>query len=145
MGSIFATRAFVIHVVVPLTPSLEWDAAKEFTRTVVTKLAGDAPNLYTASVAKQARRGRIFIDYLRNGRGATAVAAYSTRANAAATVSAPLTWHEVESGIRADQFTLLNLPQRMRALGGDPRGDPWGDLGRVKQKIAAAALRRLAK
>jgi bifunctional non-homologous end joining protein LigD len=130
-----------LHVVVPLTPSLEWDAAKEFTRTVVTKLAGDAPNLYTASVAKQARRGRIFIDYLRNGRGATAVAAYSTRANAAATVSAPLTWDEVESGIRADQFTLLDLPQRMRALG----GDPWGDLGRVKQKITAAAQRRLAK
>jgi bifunctional non-homologous end joining protein LigD len=130
-----------LHVVVPLTPALEWEAAKEFTRAVVTKLAGDEPHLYTASLAKQARRGRIFIDYLRNGRGATAVAAYSTRAKAEATVSAPLTWAEVENGVRSDQFTLLNLPQRLRSFD----ADPWGDIAAVKQKISAAALRRLPK
>jgi bifunctional non-homologous end joining protein LigD len=130
-----------LHVVVPVTPTLDWDGAKEFARAVVAKLAGDEPHLYTASLAKQARRGRIFIDYLRNGRGATAVAAFSTRAKAGATVSAPLTWREVETGIRSDQFTILNLAQRLRSL----RADPWADFAAVKQTISADAARRLLK
>jgi bifunctional non-homologous end joining protein LigD len=125
-----------LHVVVPIKPALAWDDAKEFTRAVVAKLAAASPQLYTASVAKSARKGRIFIDYLRNGRGATAVAAYSTRARPGATVSAPLTWDEVESGIRSDHFTIQNLPQR--AAG---QIDPWAELATTKQAISAAARR----
>jgi bifunctional non-homologous end joining protein LigD len=128
-----------LHVVVPIKPALEWDAAKEFTRALVAMLATAAPDRYTASVAKASRRGRIFIDYLRNGRGATAVAAYSTRARPGATVSAPLTWSEVESGIRSDRFTLQTLPQRLHALA----SDPWADFFTTKQAISAAARRKL--
>jgi DNA primase len=130
-----------LHVVVPIAPTLDWDGAKEFSRAVVAKLASDEPHLYTASLGKQARHGRIFIDYLRNGRGATAVAAFSTRARPGATVSAPLTWQEVETGIRSDQLTILNLALRLRPL----RADPWVDFAAVKQKISAAAARRLLK
>ena len=128
-----------LHVVVPIRPTLDWDQAKEFTRALVAKLAAEAPHLYTASLAKKDRRGRIFIDYLRNGRGATAVAAYSTRAKPAATVSAPLTWDEVESGIRPDQFTITNMERRLRSLG----ADPWADFARTKQAISAGARRKL--
>jgi bifunctional non-homologous end joining protein LigD len=128
-----------LHVVVPIKPALDWDAAKEFTRGLVAALAAAAPERYTASVAKASRRGRIFIDYLRNGRGATAVAAYSTRARPGATVSAPLTWAEVESGIRSDRFSLLTLPQRLHTLA----ADPWADFFGTKQAISAAARRKL--
>ena len=128
-----------LHVVVPIRPTLDWAEAKEFSRALVARLAEKEPHLYTASLAKKARRGRIFIDYLRNGRGATAVAAYSTRARPTATVSAPLSWEEVESGIRSDHFTLLNLAQRIRSNA----GDPWRDFAATKQTISAAARRTI--
>src|SRR6266851_146904 len=128
-----------LHVVVPIKPTLEWDAAKEFTRLAVSMLVDAAPNLYTSSMVKKARRGRIFIDYLRNGRGATAVAAYSTRARADATVSVPVTWDEVEGGLRSDRFTVLTLPDYLRARA----ADPWAELATTKQTIAARVLRKL--
>jgi bifunctional non-homologous end joining protein LigD len=128
-----------LHVVVPIKPALEWDAAKEFTRIVVSMLVDAGPTLYTASIAKKSRRGRIFIDYLRNGRGATAVAAYSTRARADATVSVPVTWQEVEGGIRSDRVTVLTLPAHLRARD----ADPWAELASTKQTIAARVLRKL--
>ena len=128
-----------LHVVAPMKPTLEWDAAKEFSRALVARLAEKEPHLYTASLAKQARRGRVFIDYLRNGRGATAVAAYSTRARPGATVSTPLAWEDVESGIRSGHFTLSNVPQRIRS----GAADPWRDFAATKQAISAAARRTL--
>ena len=69
-----------LHVVVPVDPSMEWEPAKAFTQSVAEALAGKRPDRYVAVMSKRLRRGRIFIDYLRNGRGATAVGAYSTRA-----------------------------------------------------------------
>ncbi len=128
-----------LHVVAPVKPALEWDAAKEFTRVVVSMLVDAAPTLYTSSMAKKSRRGRIFIDYLRNGRGATAVAAYSTRARADATVSVPVTWEEVEGGLRSDRFTVLTLPEYLRARA----ADPWAELAATKQMIATRVLRKL--
>jgi bifunctional non-homologous end joining protein LigD len=89
-------------------------------------------------MAIKARRGRIFIDYLRNGRGSTAVAAYSTRAKPTATVSTPLTWDEVESGIRADHFTIETLPRRLESLA----DDPWAELTETVQRVSRDALRR---
>jgi bifunctional non-homologous end joining protein LigD len=128
-----------LHVVVPVKPALEWDAAKEFTRVIVSLLVDAAPTLYTSSMAKKSRRGRIFIDYLRNGRGATAVAAYSTRARIDATVSVPVSWAEVESGWRSDRFTVLSLPEHLRAR----TADPWAELASTKQTIAARVLKKL--
>ena len=127
-----------LHVVVPIKPTLDWETAKAFSRAVVATLADAAPQRFTATMSKTARRGRIFIDYLRNGRGATAVAAYSTRARPGATVSAPLTWDEVESRVRSDRFTIENLPQRLSA-----RADPWADFASTRQTVARSVLRQL--
>jgi bifunctional non-homologous end joining protein LigD len=126
-----------LHLVVPIKPRHDWATVGEFARAFVAKLAQAEPHLYTGAMGKRQRQGRIFIDFLRNRRGATAVAAFSTRARPAATVSAPLTWEEVESGIRSDQFTLLSLPQRLRSLA----ADPWAEFFTTQQSLSAAALR----
>ncbi|WP_293868974.1 DNA ligase D [uncultured Alsobacter sp.] len=110
-----------LHVVVPLVPSADWDTAKAFTKEVVDTLAADEPARYLATMSKAKRKGRIFLDYLRNGRGATAVAAFSTRARAGAPVSTPLAWSELGDSIRADHFTVANLRQRLDYL----KEDPW--------------------
>jgi bifunctional non-homologous end joining protein LigD len=120
-----------LHVVLPVEPSAGWDDAKKFTQTVAETMVKARPERYAASMAKTARRGRIFIDYLRNGRGATAVAAYSTRALPAASVSTPLAWDELSEGIRADHFKIDNLRQRLDVL----KQDPWADLFTLQQRL----------
>jgi bifunctional non-homologous end joining protein LigD len=123
-----------LHVVVPVAPRLAWDEAKAFTKQVTERLVAAAPDRYTATLAKKARHGKIFIDYLRNGRGATAVGAYSARARAGATVSTPIAWDELASGTRSDEFTIKTLPKRLAEL----RADPWQDFLATKQSITAA-------
>jgi bifunctional non-homologous end joining protein LigD len=123
-----------LHVVVPVAPRLAWDEAKAFTKQVTERLVAAAPDRYTATLAKKARHGKIFIDYLRNGRGATAVGAYSARARAGATVSTPIAWDELASGTRSDEFTIKTLPKRLAEL----RADPWQDFLSTKQSITAA-------
>jgi bifunctional non-homologous end joining protein LigD len=127
-----------MHVVVPVTPKLPWDEAKEFTKLVTERLVAASPDRYTATLAKKARGGKIFVDYLRNGRGATAVGAFSTRARAGATVSTPIDWAELESGTRSDAFTIRNLPERLAKL----RTDPWKDFLTTKQTITAAMRKK---
>jgi bifunctional non-homologous end joining protein LigD len=97
-------------------------------------MAADRPDLYTDNMAKSGRRGRIYVDYLRNGMGATAVAAYSTRARDGAPVSVPLAWDELGPDIRANHFTLLNLPKRLAFLD----SDPWEGIGSLKQTLPGA-------
>lgn len=127
-----------LHVVVPVEPTLEWDAAKDFCATVATDMASENPSRYVASMAKTARKGRIFIDYLRNGRGQTAVAPFSTRALPKASVSTPLAWDELAENIRADHFTIDNLRHRLDAL----RSDPWEGFFSVKQRIKAPGRKK---
>lgn len=122
-----------LHVVVPIVPRAEWDEAKGFTQDVAETMSRRNPDRYVATMSKRARRGRIFIDYFRNGRGATAVAAYSTRARPGAPVSTPLTWEELSEGIRADHFTVDNLRERLDFV----RGDPWEGFFEVRQSIGA--------
>ena len=117
-----------LHVVVPIVPGLDWDAAKAFTGSLAEAMSKDDPGRYVATMSKRARRGRILIDYFRNGRGATAVAAYSTRARKEASVSTPLTWDELSQGMRADHFRVDNLRQRLRFLASDP-WEGFFDLG----------------
>ena len=128
-----------LHVVVPLTPRLRWDAAKQFARWVAEKFATAYPDRFTANMAKRARTGRIFIDYLRNGRGATAIGAYSPRARPGAPVATPVSWDEVEAGIAPDAFTVLNLPDRLSRLA----ADPWAEIGKVRQSLSAAIRREV--
>ena len=126
-----------LHVVVPMVPSLDWDAAKAFTGSLAEAMSKDDPGRYVATMSKRARRGRILIDYYRNGRGATAVAAYSTRARKEASVSTPLTWEELSQGMRADHFRVDNLRQRLRFLA----SDPWQGFFNLRQHVKARPAR----
>ncbi len=120
-----------LHVVSPLVPSAGWDKVKDFTKKLAEAMAADSAGKYLAVMTKSRRKGRIFVDYLRNGRGATAVAAYSTRARTGAAVSVPLTWAELETGIRANHFTIDNLRQRL----GHRKRDAWAGFFEIKQKL----------
>jgi bifunctional non-homologous end joining protein LigD len=120
-----------LHVVVPIKPTLDWEQAKAFAKAVAQTMAAAAPDLYVATMSKSKRAGRVFIDYLRNARSATAVCAYSTRARAGAPVAAPLRWDEY--------FTIRNLPARLRSL----RKDPWHDYESARRPITASVRKRL--
>jgi bifunctional non-homologous end joining protein LigD len=88
-------------------------------------------------MAKWARAGRVYIDYLRNRRGATAVAPYSTRARSGAPVSVPLSWDELPSILRSDEFSLLNVRERLAEL----PGDPWEGINTLRQSLTAKTKR----
>ncbi|MFG1350374.1 DNA ligase D [Xanthobacter autotrophicus] len=112
-----------LHVCAPLKPEADWTVLKAFTKEMAQAMAADSPELYVATIAKAKRKGRILIDYLRNQRGATAVAPYSTRARPGAAVSMPLSWDELTPQIGPQHFTALNAPTRLAHLA----HDPWGD------------------
>ena len=121
-----------LHLVVPIDRRHQWDEAKSFCKLVADTIVAAAPKLYTANLAKAARTNKIFIDYLRNGRGATAIVPYSTRSRPGATVSAPLTWKELTPQITSDQFNLVNVQKRLQSL----RKDPWAGIENVRQNLA---------
>lgn len=112
-----------LHVVAPLQPGARWAEVKAFTKSIAGAMADDSPGRYVATIAKSKRVGRILIDWLRNQRGATAVAPYSPRARPGAAVSMPLAWDELDPGIGPDHFTVENAPTRLAALA----ADPWQD------------------
>jgi bifunctional non-homologous end joining protein LigD len=120
-----------LHVVFPLTPRADWEQVKTFAQQIAEGMAKDSPGRYVATMAKRVRTGRIFVDYLRNGRGATAIATYSTRARPGASVSTPLEWEELSPSLRPNHFTVGNLPTRLRHL----ERDPWADLSHVHQTL----------
>ena len=109
-----------LHVVVPITPMQDWESTKAFAKKVAEELTAEAPELYLATMSKAKRKGKIFIDYLRNARTATAISAYSTRAYAGAPVSVPLRWDELTTDVRGEHFNIRNVPQRLARLGKDP-------------------------
>jgi bifunctional non-homologous end joining protein LigD len=128
-----------IHVVVPLERRQSWADAKRFTHTLAQGLAADYPQAYTSNMSKKTRQGRIYIDWVRNGRGATAVAPYSTRARAGAPVAAPLVWDELTADLRPDAYNVKNLAERLTNL----RQDPWAELPRVRQALTSAILKKI--
>ena len=102
-----------------------------FTKTIAETMAKERPDRYVATMAKRARGARIFVDYLRNDRGATAVAAYSTRALPRASVSTPLNWDELSPGLRSDHFTVGNVLHRLSSL----KQDPWQGFFKICQRL----------
>jgi bifunctional non-homologous end joining protein LigD len=123
-----------VHVVVPVKPTRDWDQVKRFAQAVATQLARVAPDRFTAQLAKNRRGGRIFIDYLRNGRGATAIAAYSLRARPGAPVSMPIAWDRLSArrDIRGDVFNLRNAVAE-----GDTAEAAWRDFDRQRTAMTA--------
>jgi bifunctional non-homologous end joining protein LigD len=126
-----------LHVVVPIERRVEWDELKQFTKQVVETMEKEEPTLYTTNMAKAARKGKIFLDYLRNGRNATFIAPYSPRARDGAPVAVPITWEELAHGVDQLAFTTASVPRRLATLA----EDPWKDIYKVKQAITAAAWR----
>jgi bifunctional non-homologous end joining protein LigD len=118
-----------LHVVVPLKTSaaVTWENTKSFAEQVAKGLAASEPDRYLAKASKSERKGKVFIDWLRNGRGATSVAPYSARARAAAGVAMPLAWVDLDGLKSADWFTILNTPDHIKKR----RRDPWADYAPV--------------
>jgi len=123
-----------LHVVVPLTRHAEWDEAKEFAGNVSRMMERAEPTRYIASMSKHKRRGKIFIDYLRNGRGATSVAPYSVRARTGAPVSMPIAWKDLDTLESAAEFTVRE-PGRSFT---DKRADPWRGFFGIRQRLTSA-------
>jgi bifunctional non-homologous end joining protein LigD len=119
-----------LHVVLPIKPT-PWEEAKAFAKAVAEAMEADEPGRYVSTAPKAKRNKRIFIDYLRNSREATAVAPYSTRAREGAPVSVPIDWSELGTLKSANQYTVQNLMQRLSRQ----RKDPWAMIGRVKQSL----------
>ncbi len=109
-----------LHIVTPIVRDGDWGAVKEVSRVFCEALATADLEHLTTNPLKVRRQGRVFIDYIRNSRGATAVAAYSSRARPGATVSVPVRWDEIAAGVRSDEYTIRSVPRRLAALGEDP-------------------------
>lgn len=114
------------HVVIPLEPSGDWEAVREFAKNVATVMEQKWPKKYTANMRKEKRKGKIYIDWVRNGRGSTLVAPYCVRAKEPGAVSAPIDWDEL-STIGPQEMTMEKMMRR--------RKDPWKEFFTVKQKI----------
>jgi bifunctional non-homologous end joining protein LigD len=125
-----------LHVVAPITPKEDWTTVRNFCKAIADAFVESAPDKYTANMLKAKRTGKIYVDYVRNTRGSTSIAPYSTRAKEHATVSVPLRWDELDSGIRPDSFTVTNLGDRLSVL----QADPWEgfrEAGRAQTLSAA--------
>jgi bifunctional non-homologous end joining protein LigD len=126
-----------LHVVTPVKgDGVDWAAAKAFAREVCKRMAADAPDRYLIAMAKAAREGRIFLDYLRNDRMATAVAPFSPRGRPGAPVSMPLTWTQVKAGLDPARFTVRSVPGLLKRL------KAWSDYGEGERPLAEAIARR---
>jgi bifunctional non-homologous end joining protein LigD len=124
-----------LHVVAPIAPRDEWPGVKAFTKAVAAAMERDTPGAYTTVMSKKERRGRIFIDYLRNDRGSTAIAPYSSRARAGAPVAMPIPWTALKPSLQPSEFTVLTVPKRLKAQ----RADPWAEIGKLRQGLTAKA------
>jgi bifunctional non-homologous end joining protein LigD len=122
-----------LHVVVPLRPAVAWAPAKQFAQAFAASLAAAKPDEFIAVASKSRRGGKIFVDYLRNARGATSVASYSLRARPGAGVAMPLSWQELRKLKRGGAFTLKNALKHI----GSRHEDPWAAMARIRQSLPA--------
>jgi bifunctional non-homologous end joining protein LigD len=134
-----ATGGKGLHVVAPITPKLGWDEVKGFCKAVADALVEVRPDRYTANMAKKVRKGKIFVDYLRNQRGGTAICNYSTRARDRAPVACPLRWDELKALKSGAPYTVKTLPARLKSL----KSDPWEGYFQTRQAITVKARKAL--
>ncbi len=130
-----------LHVVAPVARRLDWDQHKEVAHALVQTLAERQPDRYVTNMRKELRKGKIFLDYLRNGRGATAIAPYSTRARPGAPVATPLRWDELERGAKPADYDVRSVLRRLE----EQKVDPWQGFFELSQSLGAARLRRLLR
>lgn len=127
-----------LHVVAPLAGKLpDWDTAKEFSRSVTRFMERLAPTMFTSKTGERNRKNKIFVDYLRNGFGATAVAAFSPRWRPGVGVSTPVAWDEIDDDIRGTHFNLHNVPERVAKQ----RKDPWQGYWKASQVLTKAIIK----
>ncbi len=128
-----------LHVVAPLVPSADWSDCLAFTRALAEAIARSDPERYTTTFAKAGRAHLILIDYLRNNRTNTSIAAYSTRAKPHAPISVPIAWRELTASLDPASFTVATVPGRLARL----RKDPWDGYWTARQKLTSSQLRAL--
>ncbi|CAI8718535.1 DNA ligase D [Pseudomonas sp. IT-P218] len=128
-----------IHLVVPLTRKLGWDEVKDFSHAIVSHMAKMLPERFSAVSGPKNRVGRIFIDYLRNGLGATTICAYAVRTREGLPVSMPIFREEVEELKGGNQWNIHNAHERLAEVG----DEPWADLKKTRQTITAEMRRRV--
>jgi bifunctional non-homologous end joining protein LigD len=124
-----------LHVVVPITRRSSWEDVGDFAQDIAVGLARRSPERYVSRMRKSLRQGRIFVDYLRNRRGATSIASYSTRAHPGAPVATPLAWDELPDLTASNQWTLQNVPQRLESL----NSPPWDTFASLRQSLTREA------
>jgi bifunctional non-homologous end joining protein LigD len=135
-GFLKTTGGKGLHVVIPIEAKLPWEQIKGFSQAIAQLFVKTFPDRFTSKLLKLSRRGKIFIDYLRNGEGSTAVAPYSIRAKANAPVSTPIGWTELVRDVRHDYFNVKNVPSRLKRL----KRDPWHDFLSLRQTITKAMM-----
>ncbi|GAB7540550.1 DNA ligase D [Cupriavidus sp. 8B] len=120
-----------LHVVVPISPRHDWEVVKAFAKQLVTHMAKTVPTRFVAKSGPRNRVGKTYIDYLRNGFGATTVAAFSARARPGLGVSVPLAWAELDAITSGAQWTVTSLHERI----GKQTADPWADYATTRQTL----------
>ena len=128
-----------LHVHVPLDPRYDWDQVKAFSQSLALQMVSQNPSKYTANTSKKLRKGKIFIDYLRNGYGATAIVPYSLRAKPLSAVALPIEWSELLRIKGPQEFTLKKALRKIKKR----KVDPWKGMLKLHQKISI--LKPLAK
>jgi bifunctional non-homologous end joining protein LigD len=120
-----------IHIYVPLKPANEYDKVAEFARLFATEVAQRAPKIATVerTIAKR-KSTQVYVDWMQNARGKTLAAVFGARAKPGATVSMPLTWKQVEKGVKIRDFTITNVPELLKK-----KGDPWADFFKSRQTL----------
>jgi DNA ligase D len=133
-----------LHVVVPLRGAARWDDVREFCKAAAQQLEEMQPQVFVASMSKVRRRGHIFVDYLRNSDGATAVAALSARARAGAPVSMPVGWDilDTDADPRGDTFNVMNALSQIETWQ-RAGGDPWADYDNARKALTVAMRRKV--
>lgn len=129
-----------LHVVIPLRRTVDWDLLKATARGLAERMEAEEPKRYLAKASKAARQGRIYVDYLRNGYGATSVTAYSTRAKPGAPVATPISWSELEAGVDPAAFGTTTVPARTTG-----ETDPWASFRASAGTLSALARERLLR